>query len=85
MSQHFELVIFTAAQQDYADWIIDRLDPKGVISHRLYRQHTFMENNTNVKDLSKIGRDLARTLIIDNIPLNFQNQEENGIFLESWF
>jgi CTD small phosphatase-like protein 2 len=23
MSQHFEIVIFTAAVQDYADWVLD--------------------------------------------------------------
>ena len=35
----FELVIFTAAMQDYADWIIDELDEQGSIKHRLYRHH----------------------------------------------
>ncbi len=38
-----------------------------------------------MKDLSKIGRDIRRMIIIDNIPSNFQNQPENGIFLKSWF
>jgi len=27
MSKMFEIVIFTAASQDYADWILDVLDP----------------------------------------------------------
>ncbi len=39
MSKHYELVIFTAAMQDYADWVLDQLDNKQLISHRLYRQH----------------------------------------------
>ena len=37
LSQHFELVIFTAAMQDYADWIVNGIDMKGFIKHRLYR------------------------------------------------
>ncbi len=38
MSQVFEVVIFTAASQDYADWILNVLDPDNkYISHRLYR------------------------------------------------
>ena len=37
MSEHFELVIFTAAVQDYADWVLDQLDPQGYIDYRLYR------------------------------------------------
>jgi CTD small phosphatase-like protein 2 len=40
MSPHFELVIFTAAIKEYADWILDRLDPGRLITHRLYRCST---------------------------------------------
>ena len=39
LSKYFEIVIFTAAMQDYADWIIDGIDHKGNVKHRLYRQH----------------------------------------------
>ena len=38
-AQGYELVIFTAATQDYADWVIDQIDPTRLIRHRLYRQH----------------------------------------------
>ena len=27
LSQNFEIVIFTAAMQDYADWVLDQIDP----------------------------------------------------------
>ncbi len=37
MAQCYELVIFTAAMQDYADWVLNDLDQEGLISHRLYR------------------------------------------------
>lgn len=37
MANYYELVIFTAALQDYADWILNRLDTMKVIGHRLYR------------------------------------------------
>jgi len=40
MHFYYELVIFTAAIKDYADWILDRLDPENLISHRLYRCST---------------------------------------------
>jgi CTD small phosphatase-like protein 2 len=39
LSKYFEIVIFTAAMQDYADWIVDGIDHRGNIKHRLYRQH----------------------------------------------
>jgi CTD small phosphatase-like protein 2 len=37
MSQLYEVVIFTAAMQDYADWVLDQIDPEKHISYRLYR------------------------------------------------
>jgi CTD small phosphatase-like protein 2 len=39
MSKYYEVIIFTAAVKDYADWAIDQIDPGKVIKHRLYRQH----------------------------------------------
>ena len=43
MSKNFELMIFTAAQQDYADTVINHLDPSGsLFAKRFYRQHTVM-------------------------------------------
>ena len=38
-----------------------------------------------VKDLSKIGRPLDKTIIVDNIADNFILQKDNGIFIKSWY
>lgn len=86
LSQHYELVIFTAAMQDYADWALSHLPNSRHIAHRLYRQHAIPSaSGYYVKDLSRIGRDLNRTIIVDNLAENFQLQPENGIFIKSWF
>ncbi len=37
MSQLYEVVIFTAAMQDYADWVLDSIDKNKYITHRMYR------------------------------------------------
>ena len=51
------------------------MDPeKQLIKHRLYRQHATINKNNYVKDISKLGRDLSRTIIIDNVWENFQLQ-----------
>jgi CTD small phosphatase-like protein 2 len=42
MGKYYEIIIFTAAQQDYADFILNIIDSKNNIKHRLYRQHTTM-------------------------------------------
>ena len=71
MSKYYELVIFTAGLKDYADWILDDLDRLRFIRHRLYRNSCKFRRGVYVKDLSRLGRDLDRTIIIDNIAENF--------------
>ena len=85
MSKYYEIVVFTAGLKDYADWILNDFDRQGFISHRLYRDHTKYRSGVYVKDLSKLGRDLARTLIIDNIEENFCAQPDNGIPIKGWY
>ena len=85
MSKFYEIVIFTAALKDYADSILDILDPKKkYIRYRLYRQHTSICGVTFCKDLSKIGRNLGRTIIVDNLADNFKLQPNNGLHIWTW-
>jgi TFIIF-interacting CTD phosphatase-like protein len=37
MARLYSIVIFTAATQPYADWVIDKIDPEACISKRFYR------------------------------------------------
>jgi len=81
----YEVVVFTAATQDYADWVIDQIDPNKLIHHRLYRQHALPWGPIFVKDLSRLGRDLNHILIMDNVAENFMLQPNNGIFICTWY
>ena len=84
MAKFYEIVIFTAAVKDYADTILDTIDPNHYISHRLYREHTRLEDYVSIKDLSLINRDLSKCIIIDNIASNFKMQPRNGIAISTW-
>lgn len=44
-----------------------------------------IDNEILVKDLDKTEKDLAKVLIIDNIPENYKKQPDNGIFISSWY
>ena len=79
LSKFCEIAIFTASTQNYADIVIDGLDCKELIDYRLYRQHTTVINGINIKDLSKLGRDMSKIIIIDNIEENYQLQPNNGL------
>lgn len=35
--------------------------------------------------MSKLGRELSRTLIVDNLPQSFKFQHENGILISSFY
>jgi Dullard-like phosphatase family protein len=84
MAQFYEIVVFTSALPGYADPILDRMDPNGYITHRLYRHETKYRDGLHVKDLAKLNRDLRRTIIIDNDARGFSLQPENGIEIASW-
>lgn len=85
----FELIIFTASRQDYADIIIDKIDPEGkYIAHRLYRQHcnlvessqTSGKKDYHVKSMGVISnRKKEDLLIIDNLIYSYAFDMDNGI------
>ena len=86
IKKDYELIIFTAATQDYADPIINAIEKdEKYFDYRLYRIHTTIIDNDFVKDLSKLGRDLNRTIIVDNMKQNYKNQPNNGITIRPFW
>jgi CTD small phosphatase-like protein 2 len=85
MNKIFELILFTAGTQEYADPILNIIDKKKFFDKRLYRQHCVILDNVFVKDLSKLGRDLSKVIIIDNMPQNYKLQKDNGIFIKNFY
>ena len=81
----YELVLFTASSQFYADTVVDRIDPQRKIKHRLYRESCTDFNGCFVKDLSKLGRDLRKIIIIDNSPVAYLLQPYNAYPIASWY
>jgi CTD small phosphatase-like protein 2 len=81
LSNYYEMAVFTAAEQTYADLIIDKIDPeKKFFSQRLYRQHCFKIEDVYVKDLRIISdRATEDTIIVDNSILSFAFQLDNGV------
>ena len=52
----------------------------------MYRQHTTPREDYAIKDLENLGRDLSKTIIIDNLAENFNHTTPlNGIWVESWY
>ena len=86
IKNYYELVVFTAATQEYADPIINALDPNNkFFDYRLYRKHTIIIDNDFVKDLSKLGRDMSKIIIVDNMEQNYKLQKNNGITIRPFW
>uniref|UniRef100_A0A674PPD0 protein-serine/threonine phosphatase n=1 Tax=Takifugu rubripes TaxID=31033 RepID=A0A674PPD0_TAKRU len=81
MGELFECVLFTASLSKYADPVSDMLDTWGAFRNRLFRESCVFHKGNYVKDLSRLGRDLDKVIIIDNSPVSYIFQPENAVIL----
>ncbi|CAG9327749.1 unnamed protein product [Blepharisma stoltei] len=86
VNKDYEIIIFTASHQSYADAVLDYLDPnKEIIHHRLYRNHCVNAKGIYMKDLRIFAnRKIKDIVIIDNSAYSFGNQLDNGVPIISW-
>ena len=83
----YEICVFTAGEQDYADAILDFIDEdRSIITHRLYRNHCIRSApRIYVKDLRIIeDRDMKDLIIVDNSIVSFLFNMSNGVPIHSF-
>ena len=88
IKEFYEIIVFTSSTKDYADIILNAIENKGnskFFDGRLYREHNLQLEQKFYKDLSRIGRNLTKTLIVDNFNHTFKFQKENGILISSFY
>lgn len=85
VTRWYDVVIFTASVQEYADPVIDWLEhDRNYFKARFYRQHCTFRHGAYMKDLSVAEKDLSKAIIVDNSPLSYKLNEQNAVPIEGW-
>ncbi|XP_076032585.1 CTD small phosphatase herzog [Oratosquilla oratoria] len=85
MGELYECVLFTASLAKYADPVANLLDKWGVFRARLFRESCVFHRGNYVKDLSRLGRELHKVVIMDNSPASYIFHPDNAVPVSSWF
>lgn len=85
MAKYYDVVIYTASLKEYADPVIDKIDPNKVVKGRLFRDSCTIYNSLFVKDMKLLGKNLKDVIIIDNSETSFLFQPENAIHISAYF
>lgn len=86
INKDFEVFVFTASHQCYANVILNYLDPTGELIHqRFFRENCINMGGIFIKDLRIFSnRKLSDIIIVDNAAYSFAYQLDNGIPIISW-
>ncbi|CAD8119450.1 unnamed protein product [Paramecium sonneborni] len=83
--EYYDIVFWTASLQEYADPVMDFIDPNHRAIGRMYRDSCTPLQIGLTKNLNKLGRDLKDIIIIDNSLLSFHLNPENGFQIKDFF
>ena len=87
VSSFYEIILFTASSANYANVIINFIDPDSLFIHTiLSRSHCCQtKNGFFIKDLRILkNRSLKNILLVDNLSHSFGFQIPNGIPILTW-
>ena len=83
---YYEIISFTNGAKCYSESIIQQIEARNkYFDYNLYREHSLLIEKEFIKDISRIGRDMKKIIIVDNIANNFKLNPENGIQIAPYF
>ncbi len=82
----YELISFTNESKEYSDQLLAEIESsRKYFDYNLYREHNILVNNNLVKDISKIGRDMKKIIIVDKLSDNIKSTPQNGILIKPYY
>ena len=85
IQKKYDVFIFTAAQSDYGNLIIDRIAPHIRECRRFFRDSCVNDLGYSVKDLSVLRTNLKQTLLVDDIAGSALHNPKNLIHVKPWY
>eukprot|EP01001_Neometanema_parovale_P006391 NODE_2754_length_1349_cov_126.795269_g2616_i0.p1 GENE.NODE_2754_length_1349_cov_126.795269_g2616_i0~~NODE_2754_length_1349_cov_126.795269_g2616_i0.p1 ORF type:complete len:360 (+),score=37.54 NODE_2754_length_1349_cov_126.795269_g2616_i0:78-1157(+) len=79
-----EVVLWTAGEADYASTVMENLDDQRNIDHFIFRDSRWFTLPSYVKALETLGRDMTRTLLIDNTDFVCAADPNNSIVISDF-
>ncbi|OQS54628.1 PSR2 [Ecytonucleospora hepatopenaei] len=91
LSEHYELVLYTAGIMQYALKVLKYIDPERRILYCLDRSYCSILSKNGiskdfyVKNLNILGRDLSKTIIVDDKQASYVMHPNNGQTIPGFF
>lgn len=80
VKSYYELISFSCEPKQITEIILKEIESeKKYFDYNFYREHSILYENSLVKDISLIGRDISKIIIIDDDENCFKLNKENGI------
>ncbi|KNA11700.1 hypothetical protein SOVF_132710 [Spinacia oleracea] len=84
LAQFYEIVVYSDNLSMYVDPVLDRLDEKHCIAHRLSRAATRYDDGKHYRDLTKLNRDPAKVIYLSGHALESCLQADNCVQIKPW-
>lgn len=87
LRQDCELILYTAARQEYADSVLEGVELFQYFDRCLYREQCISRPKPEAgyyKDLNLLGRDMSTVLLVDDAALALERHPENCISVPAW-
>ena len=85
VSIFYDVIIFTASIGQYSNLLLKFIDQNKLVKSVLNRDHCNYYEGCYFKNLRIINRDYKDIIIIDNNPISYAFNKDNGIPIKSWF
>ena len=81
----YEIISFTKLSKEYSDIIIKEIEGnKKLFDYSLYREHCTLIGREFIKDIGRLGRDMTKIVMVDDVEENLSFYPNNGILISPY-